>query len=410
MAYKFVEEGRQQEALRAVLSYLGITWNDNGRRQNRSIPCPHGCGTGRYKGVSTNLSKGLVNCFHCGKGYNPVSYLAEYRGISLKEAAAIVDELMGYKKGNTKMAYISAKAKEQSKTFVESVKAAPDAEQDKALSLFLSCLPLSEEHKKHLLDRGFTEEEIKRHGYCDFPHFTPEKAEEFAGKLEKAGASSGFCSYDNVRGFYRTAKGTLTFKPSGAPAIAMPLLNRHRQVVGIQYRVDDKYCLHGNKCRWMSSSGENGGVDTRAGIHYACEWIKVGDRLYVPDLSSGIVALTEGYMKADLAHDCAPDMPFIAVPGVNAITYLEEELDYLRSQDVHSIVLCYDMDYETNPNVKKALDKTREVIRSKGMKAVQGNWQKEAEGETLKGIDDSLVYTKRGILPSQHKYNEKELA
>lgn len=102
------------------------------------------------------------------------------------------------------------------------------------------------------------------------------------------------------------------------------------------------------------------------------------------------IYLTEGAMKADIAHYLTDyKLPFIAVAGVNAFTKLEEELLRLKAYGVEKVVNMYDMDYLTNPNVQKALVRTREIVQNCGLRYQRYVWNTE-----YKGIDDYLKYRK----------------
>jgi len=155
------------------------------------------------------------------------------------------------------------------------------------------------------------------------------------------------------------------------------------------------------KCAWFSSKNRECGCTSSANVHYACDFeFKNGE--YVPVFENGFI-LTEGIMKADIIHYLQPNCPVIAVPGVHALTHLEKELRRLKEMGVETILLCYDMDYLTNPNVQSALEKTKALIEGLGLRFKQRKWEVNVtvEGQTvpLKGLDDYLAYAKKKVIP-----------
>ena len=200
--------------------------------------------------------------------------------------------------------------------------------------------------------------------------------------------------------------------------IIMPQVNVHNQITGLQVRKDDD--LRGRdepKCGWFSSKDRYDGCGACANVHYACDFFyNVGKHRYDPVIpeENGVkgVLLTEGIMKADIAHFCLPNCPVISVPGVNATKQLSGELKYLRDEyGVNAVALAYDMDYKTNKHVQDALEKTKEIINGLGLKLIQKEWlmtvkvikDGQEKEVILNGIDDFLVFAKYGIYPEVKK-------
>ena len=100
------------------------------------------------------------------------------------------------------------------------------------------------------------------------------------------------------------------------------------------------------------------------------------------------VNLTEGALKADVTSVLSGKC-FIAVPGVNSTKDLPKELEFLKQNGCERINICFDMDYLDKPQVKKALEKVKQMIINAGLKATQITWDKN-----FKGIDDYYLHLK----------------
>ena len=163
-----------------------------------------------------------------------------------------------------------------------------------------------------------------------------------------------------------------------------------------------------NKYTWLSSNlipedaKPGSGTGAKTFVHYACDFEKSFDGSYRPVFLNHTAFLTEGAMKADLAH-MFTGQGYVAVPGVNALLQLEEEFKKLRKLGVSRIINAYDMDYLTNPHVFKAVKKTEEMIHEMGFFFFFLMWDtKEKElGKALKGIDDYYAYCYKGIVPGK---------
>lgn len=102
-----------------------------------------------------------------------------------------------------------------------------------------------------------------------------------------------------------------------------------------------------------------------------------------------VVNLTEGALKADVASVLSGRC-FIAVPGVNNVRDLSQELKFLKENGCKAINLCFDMDYQTKPQVEKALKNVKKIIKNSGLIPRMITWD-----ATYKGIDDYYLHLKK---------------
>ncbi len=377
-----------------------------------TCPC---CGGTRF---SVNLDKQVGHCLTAtcssgGRGLNAKQFYSVDRGISTDAAYHEIMSSLGYDNGG------KGTEIRKDRVVMEIPKEAPIAsvvQRELAYSQFLEELELEDEDYEELKSRGFTDETIAECGYKTFP----DKGKDYAFALCRKLQSNGI-SLKGIPGFYQK-NGDWTFVQA-TKGIIMPCKDAGNRIMSLQIRKRDnlRKMFDGEleaKCTWFSSKGREGGCSSGASVHFACDWIwkivtgKDGTKagMFVPifeqpneNAKKGF-ALTEGFMKADLFHQFRPDIPVIAVPGVNALNQLKPNLIWLKKKGVEVILHCYDMDYQTNPNVEAAMKNTKELIQECGLEYKLCTWNTYAEVngqkvDCLKGIDDYLAYKKAGIIP-----------
>jgi len=384
-----------------VLRLLGVPFKEN--RPENMVPCP-ACGGKRF---AMNIAKGTGHCFNCSERADSAAYYALSTGLSIEEARKEIEERLNIKtdwktdKRPARVAY----AEEQSEEEITD-----SATLNAAYQSFLSELTLSDENKYNLLSRGFDEPIIKQLGYKTFPHKSERDFFALCRNMIKDDIT-----LKGVPGFYKTFHNDWNFVQL-TKGIIVPTRNINNEIVGLQIRKDDDKRVYipeqeklEPKCAWFSSKGFNSGAAAHGYVHYACDfrydngtkkwWAAIGDT----------IILTEGAMKADLVHYLSK-APVIAVPGVYNYKYLEEQLKLLSRGGVKRVIHCYDMDYQTNPNVKDAMIKTREIIKNCGFEYVFKTWETKVtiDGvlhDRLKGLDDYLAYVYKGIIPHVESSN-----
>lgn len=385
-----------------ALSLLGINVPN---RTEVYITCPK-CGGKRF---SFNTAKGIGKCFQCDFGADSASYYAVSMNLSLKDARRDIERKLGLvpDAANNTGATVTPRPRVVYTPKIQEEEKAPAEVLDDTYRAFLAELTLSEKNRSMLKARGLSDSEIDDLGYKTLPRY--EEIDFFAlcRRLQRDGHI-----LKGVPGFYKTKKGMgdYTFIQL-TKGIIMPLVNINNQITGLQIRKDDDLRVYleeigdvEQKCGWFSSKNRDGGTAASADVHYACDFkFNRSKGIYEPIIPEKGVMLTEGIMKADITHFCQPNIPVIAVPGVNAINKLKEELLKLKELGLEVVLLAYDMDYATNKNVEKALAKTEEVIKECGLRLKKYDWPAKVniEGKdiNLNGIDDYLVFAKFGIFP-----------
>ena len=161
---------------------------------------------GKKGKLNVNLQKGVYRCNRCGEAGGKIGLYASVYHLDNGTACEQIKEYLG--KNSQAPAYQVYKKEIESKKEVVNARRAPDLVLHQTYSELLTMLTLSETHKKKLLERGFSEEEIRKNGYKSTPVFGFRSLTE---RLIKAG-----CTVEGVPGFYQEEDGTwsLRFKRS----------------------------------------------------------------------------------------------------------------------------------------------------------------------------------------------------
>ena len=220
-------------------------------------------------------------------------------------------------------------------------------------------MDLTTNNQENLHNRGLTDREIARLGYKSMP---TANCSALTMRLTDAGVA-----VRGVPGFFCTKAGwwSLVHQRSG---ILIPVRDISGQIQGMQVRLDN---TEKRKFRWISSSGLTAGTQCPAWTHLAGE-------------PSTRIVLTEGPMKADIIH-ALTGQTVLAVPGVNALTKLEESLSLLRKQGLREIKTAFDMDYCTNWYVQRSYDELLALLGRMGFRYGTYIWDPR-----YKGLDDFI--------------------
>lgn len=171
-------------------------------------------------------------------------------------------------------------------------------------------------------------------------------------------------SINRTPGFYWHPDGG--FSIAGAPGLLIPIRNAAGQIVGIQIRKDEGEPRYS----FLSSRGYPGGTGSGSPVHVR------------NNNDAGPTIITEGPLKADYLASPEHCWNVIAVPGVNNIRGVLPALADLKADFVH---VAYDMDWKTNPQVKKARGKLMQILWCEGYQVSSFSWD-----PAYKGIDDAL--------------------
>ena len=287
------------------------------------VVCPF-CGDKRGKMNFRIFKDGQLantyHCFHCGASGNMLTLYADLKGLygadRYRQAYREIREAL-----NGEYPRASRSSVESMRLCREEWMAEPQ-HKDQVYRRMQEILPLFEEHRKNLLERGFTEEQIKKYGFCSTPI---SGTETLARRLMREGFSlkgiPGFFlnSYGNWdAAFFQKNRGFL------CPAYALD-----GNLSGFQIRLDAPY--DGKKYLWFSSGNKNGGVSSKS------------PATFLGDPYAKSVYVTEGILKAAAAHAMS-GYSFLGIPGVSQYKELEKALALLKKNGLEEVQEYFDMD------------------------------------------------------------------
>ena len=366
------------------------------RNGEEYIDCPF---CGRKKKVNVSYIKNVFRCNACDTSGGVLKLHMLAKGFDTTKQAR--EDL---KKNGCISNAKGANGNERIYEAVNENKPFPSFLLNSIYSNLLHSLELKEEDRQELLRRGLTLEDIERNKYRSYPSsmytYLAEKSllgtiqttdvqtiEYFSDKLSKELGIPGYYStHGDISLIYIKDRGFL-----------IPIRNLNGEITSMQIRnflsskATEEEKENFSKYIWLSSKSKRCGC----GVHEVNQIHFTGFD-YQSDKTPQKVYLTEGCLKADVASSLMKQVrltkenaPFIAVMGVNNTSQLTSVFAQLVERGTKEITLCYDMDYLTNPNVKKARDKVIELIKSSGLTAHVMKWD-----ERYKGIDDYLLSIK----------------
>ena len=322
------------------------------RRKEVEASCPF-CGDhgpGKYH-LSLNTDTDQYRCNLCGAHGNSVSLYARIKGICNKEAYL---ELAHESKVYPLPQPPSPKTQERQPCSLE--------QRHAVYSDMLAHLTLLPKHGENLLERGLSEERIRRNEYRSMPE--TERGRRLLADLLRSHGHD----LHGIPGF-RTYYGDWTL--SGPNGFLIPVRNKDGLIQGLKIRLDDAQQAN-RKYRWLSSRNLPSGTRSYSWVHVT------------GNTQSKRAFLTEGPLKGDVASFLAQDALFICIGGVNALNGLN---DTVRELGVREVVEAMDMDQMTNPNVRSAiLTMRKEVRKIPGIRYSKYTWN-----PAYKGVDDYLL-------------------
>lgn len=265
---------------------------------------------------------------------------------------------------------------------------APIEVRDKAYRKLLSLCGLTKTHRKDLHDRGFTDDDIKRIGYCSIPQ---SGLDQITRNIARAGIPLA-----NVPGFIETPTG-FKMQPNKS-GIFIPYFDALGRIQGLQIRYDIKITSDMSKeevkqakqkrYRWFTSGYAKNGKGTNS-KNYAY----FGDfhEFAKPETGKFAVYVTEGGLKAQTASVLCERVyhkkrPFVAIPGVSCYQTFRALCKKLRESGVTTLVDTFDSDRATNESVMGAITKLKGIAKSYGLEFIHWDF-----GCKYKGIDDFLL-------------------
>jgi AAA domain/Domain of unknown function (DUF3854) len=168
----------------------------------------------------------------------------------------------------------------------------------------------------------------------------------------------------SVPGFIKDFTGNI--RPVRDTGLMIPVRNEKGQIIAIQLRTEDE----DGKYKWFSAS-EN----------------SVGSPVHVPLACQGrsmdTIRITEGPLKADLTCELST-MPIPTI-GIASVSTWKSVLPVLYTLLPKRILLAWDSDWRTKPQVKLSLNECFRQLQEEGFEVDVEVWD-----EKYKGIDDLL--------------------
>ncbi|OPX89445.1 MAG: hypothetical protein A4E53_01522 [Pelotomaculum sp. PtaB.Bin104] len=331
-----------------VAQKLGLRFIRNGPSDERIFRCPI-CGDSTQhpnKGhLYINAKSGKFRCQRCYEEGNAITLWAKFHRINNKTAYMQLCDNVEAGPAPTRPSPAPTPA-------------ADINEKNGTYNQFLKVLSLNQEHKNDLLRRGFTELQISNNLYKSIPQDS-----KFRWKVTRYLTEKGF-TLEGVPGFFtRNGKFGTFWDFVNPPGYLIPVRDVHGRIQALQIKVDD------GKYIWFSSHGMPNGTTSNAPAHYTG--------------GKGRVWVTEGPLKADVASTFL-SAPFIGVPGIGSWKEADTILESLGGKE---LIVAFDSDYRTNPNVAKALRDFITNLKSKGYLPQNATWP----ASYGKGIDDALL-------------------
>jgi len=361
-----------------VTDMLGITRRTGAASADSwYADCPF---CGRRKKFNVNVQKDTFHCPACGEGGGMLQLYAKVRDVTVKESAK--ELLCAYEGAGDEIRKSISMRRQEIAGHPERTPAAPLERRDAAYKKLVSVLSLQDYHRESLKKRGLPDQMINILKYRSTPQ---QDLKKIVSDLLKTGAD-----LEGIPGFYgRNVKKIVRRKPG----ILIPVKTLWGYISGFQIRYDnlpetasmsekERY----RKYTWFYSADKKDGVSAAGceNIHHAG---------FCPGTCIERVCLTEGVLKADIAAYISK-MPFIGLTGVSNTGRLGEELDALKALGTREVYICLDMDYQTNPNVARAMKKITGICRNSRLMTTVVTWPEE-----FKGIDDFLVFKRsRGFI------------
>lgn len=230
-------------------------------------------------------------------------------------------------------------------------------------SAMIDKLYLSDMDKHRLMYRGLLSSEARKLNYVS--------VKDVASDMNNFGYI-----LDRVPGFYFDQQ----WKMNAPEGFFIPVLDFHGKIQGLQIRTHDEK----RKYRWFSSRKLPQGASSGAPTHFRKG---VGSTLWI----------TESPLKADVGW-LKTGFNWLGRAGVSTA---HKEIA-LKAFNFDKIIIADDLDWKTNPEVKRSLNSlARRIIEYSKVPVYIATWPDE-----YKGVDDFLLQDKNCIF-EVNKYDEK---
>ncbi len=332
------------------------------------VDCPF-CGDRRGK-MNLNMEKDTWRCNYCGRGGGMLGLYATLHGISKSEAYHEICDVLAVDGFAADYLVVP-----KDKPVAQVVAAVSPQELNRTFSALLSMLSLTDAHRKHLHEvRGLSDAQIEQFKLRSTPPAS--MCRLLTERLLRAGYT-----VQGVPGFYLNDYGKWTVKfYQRTSGIIIPITGADGLICGMQVRLDrpikgenDPPEKEGTKYLTLSSSGKNMGITSGSPLHF------------VGDPCSRVVYVTEGCLKADIAH-ALTGRTFAAVIGANNVAKLDDLFAFLKRNGTEVIIEAEDMDKFCNTAVDAGSAKIAALAKKHDLDCRRLTWN-----PNYKGIDDWLL-------------------
>ena len=322
-----------------------------------------------------DMGKNVWHCNYCQEGGGMLALYGKVHGLNNSDAyREIIETLMTDGVGPAYQTIAAPPARD-----MQAVAKASPQDLHRTYTAMLELLSLSPVHREHLRTvRGLTDEQIREFGFKSTPN--PYLCRAIASRLAKQG-----CVIQGVPGFYVDDKGYWTVRFfSKTAGIIIPMRSIDGLICGIQTRLDhpikdknDPPGKAGIKYLSLSSDGKNMGTSCGSLVHF------------VGDPNASVVYVTEGGLKADVAH-ALTRRTFLATVGANNVAALDDIFACLKRNGTKEIIEAEDMDKYWNKAVQSGAMKVFLMARKHGLDCRRLTWSPR-----YKGIDDWQLALRR---------------
>lgn len=320
--------------------------------------------------------KNIFKCFSCHETGNGIDFVMKFDKITFKEAVLKISyqfQLISqeeYDLRSSSKDHSIPKMEYKIRSLDKSVNSQCFEQIDFIYTNLIDLLPLTDEHRKYLHQRGLTDDDIVKNQYFSF------NGKDMTKYLEQKLLPYGITSSNllGIPGFYYYNKNVSMMKLKG---VGIPIINSSGQIIALQVRKDE---VKEKEARYIFFSSSKYDYGTSCGTPI---------QTIYPDHPNKDLFITEGHFKAYSISKTFNSIA-ISVQGVYNIKNIEEELkDIISSNNIDRILIAYDMDMYKNIEVFKASIKLIDNINKVWTK---GNlfymiW----DPDLGKGIDDVII-------------------
>lgn len=370
-------------AVTVALDAVGIPYPKG--RNNFTIDCPE---CGKSKKLTVDVARGVFNCPVCQNGWGGEKAASALyalhtfsallgKGKSMNSDLTVSryerDKLNQENRDKIEKAHLFLKELTNTQTYVPTMaqRHEPETPRQSAMSLnavykeFLKLCSLEKGHHTNLVQRGLTLDLIHEQQFKSVP--TQEQLKNIAHTLTHKGFD-----LKGVPGFYQAYDGSWNAVGNN-DGLYIPVTNEKREIVGLQIRLDNP--KEKSKYIWFSSRNQKEGSSS-------------GTPAHMIGYPEKLVIFTEGPLKATCIHRFT-NKTVVGIAGVGAFEGSRTIMERLKEAGTQTVLLAFDMDYKTNPNVQRDLKKTIKFLKSFGFEVKQIDWD-TSKG---KGYDDYLFNT-----------------